>query len=322
MGQQVNVYESLNIKPGAIVTGSWNGSFDRGGTTYYVNNITGNDTADGKSWNSAVAQPEQAIALSEASRLIHPGTTTNDYIRNTIVVQGTGTAYTAVTEIPNYVNLIGLGADPRGNGTGIAVIDGKGVADAMSVDSNGCRGLHMVNLQFNQTVAGNYYAADFAKLFRSTIENCVFSNSGYGGLRIVLGGGVTMRNIACTNDTLAQITGLLLGTSATCNAMKISDSEFFGDTNGVSFSAVAGKYTVFKDCYAWGTSGYGFLDTSSSDVGHQPMYINCIGVGGGGSAINDGGFKVSSNYTRHLTNCIENSSGTVFNTPDISNTNA
>ncbi len=321
MPQQVNVGRRLNFAPGAIVTGSWNGSFDTGGTTYYVNNITGNDTADGKSWNSAVAQPEQAIALSEASRLIHVGTTTNDYIRNTIVVQGTGTAYTAVTEIPNYVNLIGLGADPRGNGTGIAKIDGAGIADALSVDSNGCRGLYMVNLQFNQSSAGNFYAADFAKLFRSTIETCVFSNSGYGGLRIVLGGGVTMRDIACTNDTLAQITGLLLGTSATCNAMKISDSEFFGDTNGVSFSAVAGKHTMFKNCYAWGGT-YGFLDTSSSDVGFQPMYVDCVGNGGGGSAINDGGFKISNNYTRHCTNCIENSSGTVFNTPDISNTNA
>ena len=80
MPQQVNVYRELIMHPGAIVKGSWNGSFDRGGDTYYVNNITGNDTADGKSWNSAVAQPEQAIALSEASRLIHVGTTTNDYI--------------------------------------------------------------------------------------------------------------------------------------------------------------------------------------------------------------------------------------------------
>jgi len=95
MGQQVNVYRKLKLYPGAIVEGAWNG-FDRGGKTYYVNNITGSPTADGLSWNSCVDQPSAAIILSEASRVIHPGTTTNDYIKNTIVIQGTGTAYDAL----------------------------------------------------------------------------------------------------------------------------------------------------------------------------------------------------------------------------------
>ncbi|KKL18890.1 hypothetical protein LCGC14_2470980, partial [marine sediment metagenome] len=117
MGQQVNVYRELKFFPGAIVTG-WPGP--GAGTTYYVNNITGSSTADGLSWNSAVDQVSTAVTLSEASRLIHPGTTTNDYIMNTIIVQGTGTAYTAVAALPSYARVIGLGADPRGNGAGIA----------------------------------------------------------------------------------------------------------------------------------------------------------------------------------------------------------
>ncbi|KKL50756.1 hypothetical protein LCGC14_2302310 [marine sediment metagenome] len=314
MPQQVNVGRSLNFAPGAIVTGSWNGSFDTGGTTYYVNNITGNDTADGKSWNSAVAQPEQAIALSEASRLIHVGTTTNDYIRNTIVVQGTGTAYTAVTEIPNYVNLIGLGADPRGNGTGIAKIDGAGAADAMSVDSNGCRGLFMANLQFNNSGAASVYGADFAKLFRSRIEACVFSNSGYGGLRIVLGGGVSIIDCDSTNDTLAQLIGLTLGASATVNALKVVGSHWFGDTNGVSFIATAGKQTVFKDCAAIGGT-YGWIDTTPSDVGHMPIYIDCYGFGTNNTTINQTGFVLSNNYLKRAFRCIDNANGTSLNYP-------
>ena len=324
MGQQVlkgiHKFRRIEVTPGGASYGF--GNYNTLGRVYFVNNITGGSANDGTTWDRAMDQPQTAITASEVYRQDRGSSNTNDYIRNTVVIQGTGTAYTAVTAIPNYTDLIGLGAAPRGNGAGIAKIDGAGAADALSVDSNGCRGLFMVNLQFNQSTAGNFYAADFAKLFRSRIEGCTFTNSGYGGLRIVLGGGVDMVDCASTNDTLAQISGLLLGTSSTNNAHKIIDCEWFGDTNGVSFSSVAGKYTVFKNCVAWGTSGYGFLDTSSSDVGHQPMYVDCYGYGGGGSAINDGGFKISNNYTRHCVNCIENSSGTVFNTPDISNTNA
>ncbi|KKM70708.1 hypothetical protein LCGC14_1437990 [marine sediment metagenome] len=314
MPQQVNVGRSLNFAPGAIVTGSWNGSFDTGGTTYYVNNITGSDTNPGTSWNSAVAQPEQAIALSEASRLIHVGTTTNDYIRNTIVVQGTGTAYTNVTEIPNYVNLIGLGADPRGNGTGIAKIDGAGTADALSVDSNGCRGLYMVNLQFNQSSAGSFYGCDFAKLFRSRIEGCTFTNNGSGGLRIVLGGGVYIIDCASTNDTVAQLIGLTLGSSATVNALKVVDCEWFGDTNGVSFIATAGKQTVFKNCAAIGGT-YGWIDTTPSQVGHTPWYIDCYGFGTNNTTINQTGFVISNDYTKRSVRCIDNANGTSRNYP-------
>ncbi|KKK50450.1 hypothetical protein LCGC14_3124910, partial [marine sediment metagenome] len=95
---------------------------------------------------------------------------------------------------------------------------------------------------------------------------------------------------------------MTLGNSATDNAHKIVDCEFFGDTNGVSFSSVAGKQTVFKDCIARGGT-YGFLDTSSSDVGHQPQYIRCYGFGTASSTINLAGFKISNNYTKHATGC-------------------
>ncbi len=318
MPQQVNVGRSLNFAPGAIVTGSWNGSFDTGGTTYYVNNITGNATADGLSWNNPCDQVSTAVTLSEASRLIHPGTTTNDYIMNTIVVQGTGTAYSAISALPSYARIIGLGADPRGNGAGIAQIDGGGTADAMA---GSARGMELYNIQCDQSGAGSVVGLDCVVLFRSRIEDCAFTNQGTSGMRIATGGGVTMRNVVCSNDTVAQITGLTLGNGATNNSHKIINCEFFGDTNGVSFSSVAGKQTVFKNCYAWGGT-YGFLDTSSSDVGFQPMYIDCYGNGGASNTINSSGFKISNNYTRHLTNCIENASGTVFNIPDISNTNA
>ena len=314
MGQQVNVYRELKFFPGAIITG-WGPQGE--GRTYYVNNITGSSTSDGLSWNSAADQVERAISLSETYRQLGggaPSVTTNDYIRNTIVVQGTGTAYTNVTSIPNYTNIIGLGADPKGNGTGIAKIDGAGTADALSVSSSGCRGLYMVNLQFNQSSAGSYYGADFAKLFRSRIEGCSFTNNGTGGLRIVLGGGVAIIECDATNDTVAQLTGLTLGNGATVNNCKILNCEFFGDTQGVLVSAVAGKQTTFKDTLASGGT-YGFKDTTSNQIVHQPRYVRCYGFGTNNTTINQTGFVLSSTYTQRAFGCIDNANGTVRNYP-------
>ena len=176
MPQQVNVYRKLKMYPGAIVEGAFGAFYDTGGTTYYVNNITGSSTTDGLSWNSAVDQVSTATTLSEASRLIHPGTTTNDYIMNTIVVQGTGTAYTKVTALPLYCNLIGLGADPRGNGSGIARIGSDTVAESGVAITATVRGLNFYNLQFQAGI--NKYCFSCASMFRSRFDNCTFMTNG------------------------------------------------------------------------------------------------------------------------------------------------
>lgn len=289
------------------------------GRTYYVNNILGSSTNDGLSWGTAFDQVETAIAASEVYRQLGgveggASVATNDYVRNTIVVQGTGTAYTAVTSIPNYVDIIGLGADPRGNGSGIAQIDAAGVADCISIGSAGCRGLYMVNIQCDASAAGSFVGLDAEKLFRSRIEGCAFTNQGVSGIRILVGGGVYINDCACTNDTFAQITGLTLGTGATNNGHKITNCEFFGDTQGVSFTAVAGKQTVFKNCSAIGGTK-GFVDSTSSDVGHQPWYIDCYGFGTNNTTINQTGFVLSSNYTKRAMRCIDNANGTNRNYP-------
>jgi hypothetical protein len=173
MGQQVNVYRKLKFYPGAIVEGSWNGSFDRGGKTYYVNNITGSSSADGLSWDGAFDQVSTAITASEASRLIHVGTTTNDYIRNTIVVQGTGTAYASLTALPSYCDMIGLGADPRGNGTGIARIGPDAdTTPSDGINADAARGLNMYNIQVQ--AASAKYGMDIDKAYRCLFENMAF----------------------------------------------------------------------------------------------------------------------------------------------------
>jgi len=135
------------------------------GRTYYVNNISGDSGNDGLSWTSAFAQVSQAISASETYRQLQ-GTDTNDYIRNTIVVQGTGTAYTALTALPSYCDIIGLGAPPNGNGAGIARIGADG-ADGIAGTA---RGLGLYNLQI--IAGGAFYCMDFVNLFRSTIKDC------------------------------------------------------------------------------------------------------------------------------------------------------
>jgi len=287
------------------------------GRTYYVNNILGSSSNDGLSWGKAMDQVSTAVTASETYRQLGgvdggASGTTNDYVMNTIIFQGTATAYTAVSTLPNYTRIIGLGAEPRGNGTGIAQIDGGGAADAME---GSARGMELYNIQCDQSAAASFCGLDCAVLFRAKIEDCEFRNQGTSGIRIAVGGGVTMRNVACTNGTFAQITGLTLGAGSTNNGHKITDCEFFGDTQGVSFSSVAGKQTVFKDCLARGAS-YGFLDTSASDVGFQPMYVRCYGIGGASTSVNTSGFKISNNYTRHAIACMENASGKLLSYPD------
>ncbi len=182
MGQQVNVYRKLVMKPGAIVEGSWNGAFDTGGTTYYVNNITGSATADGLSWNSAVKEVSDAITLSEASRIVHPGTTTNDYIRNTIVVQGTGTAYTGITDLGEYYDLIGLGSPTYGMGgtiwntntlDGLVRLGSDTVSTGGMYDLDGIyKGVYAANIHFQTGGTNPAFGVD-------EIHMCRFDDCGF-----------------------------------------------------------------------------------------------------------------------------------------------
>jgi len=161
------------------------------GQIYFVNNITGNSGYDGLSWATPFDEISTAITASEAFRQF-PVDATNDYQRNIIYVQGTGTAYGNLTALPSYCDLIGIGANPRGNGSGICMIIDNTTEDAIEVGAAGVRGLYMANFQVGCTLMGDTgYAMDLAKVFRSTFENCVFWNKITGGVRLVLAGGVT-----------------------------------------------------------------------------------------------------------------------------------
>ena len=310
MPQQVNVYKKLVMKPGAIVEGSWNGSFDTGGTTYYVNNITGSTTADGLSWNSAVSQVSRAITLSEASRLVHQGTTTNDYVRNKIVVQGTGTAYTKLTAMGLYVDLIGLGADPRGNGAGIARIGSDTVAESGVVLTATVRGLNVYNIQFQAGI--NSYCWQHASMYRSRFENCTFMTNGAatgnptGAFRSTTAmGGVVMDDCLiggsnCSIDTEPDTGMIIAGTHFHTSTVK--NCQIYGLAGvTVASTVIASWGSMFKNVvFGDGSQTMAIcVNDDSTGAGAHILYCGCYAMASGQA------FDIETNGTKRVIGCYE-----------------
>jgi len=265
------------------------------GRIYFVNNITGNSAFDGLSWATPFAQVSEAITASEAFRQLPGGaTTTNDYQRNIIYVQGTETAYTALTALPNYCDIIGIGAEPRGNGGGIARISQGTGTDTVSADA--VRGLYMANMQL--TGSGTGIAMDLAVCFRSTFENCVFVNKTTGGVRISNGGGIVFRDCQIGGgDTVNPISGLL-NTGDNFNNVLVENCYIHGTTYGVTIGNAAMNNTWFKDNYIYGGTA-GVLDQSLLGQGVQgAIYTgNYVYSGSAGFTITtEGSYKTVGNY--------------------------
>lgn len=319
MPQQLNIYRKLILKPGAIVEGSWNGAFDRGGRTYYVNNITGASTNDGLGWNSAMDEVSTAITASETYRQLQ-GNDDNDYIRNTIVVQGTATAYSYIEALPSYCDIIGLGASPLGNGSGIARLDGLGAKDAAATDE--VRGLNIYNMQFTHSVSGSFWAMDLAVVFRSIFEHCAFLNGLSGGLKIVRGGSVTIDDcLVGGGDSFNPVYGLYVGTGTsgdrTFNSCLLKDSHFHGTTAAFHNSNVGCSDTWARDCLFEG-GVHGFVDVSTdSNLGDNIKLSRCYGFGTHSTSINEAGFEITVNYAKRAFGCIDNANGTLFAYPKI-----
>lgn len=281
------------------------------GHTYYVNNITGDDTNDGLSWGKAVAQVEQACVLSEASR-VAGGTSTNYYVKNRIVVQGTGTNYTAVTTEPNYCDIIGLGSDIRSGGAGQVQInhtDGPALYNA-----GGMRGVNCFNIQLLGGGSGSAPFKSATSMMRCVFYNCGFYSASSSDACIYFSGGqyggITFERCQInTNDagTLATY-GLYVAPTAGGNQSDwlIIDSFFMvGSTAAYYTSGYNQTGTVVKDCVFQGGT-YGVYDVSSeTDTKGNSMYINnfCFGT--------TAGISVAQNTTKRVLNCFSDANGTV-----------
>ena len=275
MGQQVNVYKELKFFPGATISGM-PGTGE--GRTYYVNNITGNASADGLSWNSAVKQVSDAITLSEAYRELggrKSSVTTNDYIRNTILVQGTGDylgtegGYDSLTDLGEHYNLIGLGT-PGGRGYGVGLVRiGKDTGETVGgveATSSGFRGVYISNIQFQSGDTSSCFAVQ--NLYTSMLEDCGFqvapAITGTPNAYFAISGG-------CTGLTLRR-----------CNSggqSSMTDRPVYGiDLTGATFFAAS----LIEQCSIGGTTA-GFYNPSTQIYGRGTVVrdnvIGDLGMG-------------------------------------------
>lgn len=176
-GDQLFQYGGQPVCSGSNYPGDYGytqGHQTEGNRVYYVNNITGNSEYDGFSWETPFAQVSEAITASEAHRATL--TTNNQCVRNRIYVQGTSTAYTLLTALPLHCDIIGIGADVRGTGSGIPRIGSDTVAESGCVASATVRGLYVSGIQFQAGI--NCYPFQCANMFRSTFDNCSFMTNG------------------------------------------------------------------------------------------------------------------------------------------------
>ncbi len=301
MGQQVNVGRELIFAPGAIVKGSWNGSFDTGGTTYYVNNITGNSTADGLSWNSAMSQPSYAITASATLQALRASG--NEPVRNTIVMQGTSTKYTPISTMPLYTNMIGLGSNPRGNAFGnVRMGDTTDEADGAAGDE---AGNYWYNIQFSG--GGSFWAVDLGVSFSSTWDNCTFGTASdnaasAGGIRILtsMSGSsfIDCDNIAHNGWPAYGMQICAAGSTLVANQVRIDHCFWLGSTAGFYTKAyLAGGSIVQNSTLRGGTNG-GHDESTNSTIVAGFFYVGnyCTGTTTGLNITNNSAPRAIGNW--------------------------
>jgi hypothetical protein len=281
------------------------------GRDYFVNNISGQAGNDGRDWNNAMDQVSTAVTAAEAYRAtILPST--NQYIRNRIFVQGTGTSYTALTALPSYCDIIGVGAMAYGDGAGIPVISGKGAAGtgvgAKAAFAGSARGLRLFGLQFE--TSGAFYCLDFVNLFRSEIAFCAFKASDptlatlvtTGGIRFTAnsGGNYIHDNMWMGGNDSWFTYGLVTASTVVIfNFNRIENNEIEAETAGVLIAAqtVTGDGTKFKNNdFTGGNHTMAVAVDDNSTVGRILYTGNYCGSTDGGQLVNNGAIRWVGNY--------------------------
>ncbi len=252
------------------------------GRKYHVNNIIGTSGASGEDWENAMDEVSTAITASEAFLATHA--TNNQNVRNIIYVQGTATPYTALTALPSYCDIIGVGADPSGNGAGIARVGAdSGVSEGVLATAS-VRGLSVSGIQFQAGVGG--YAFKGTNLFRSRFKDCVFTSNGSpggapaAGFEMGIMSGVTMRDCLWNNQsslTNQPTVGMNI-TGTHFHGVRVEDCLIGGDVGvAIASGTINGWGSWFKGGYIGQlseTCSIGVDDNAT--VGHI-LYIN-VGV--------------------------------------------
>jgi hypothetical protein len=220
------------------------------GRTYWVDYELGADTNDGLSPGKPFKLLSAAITAAETYR----AACTNVHTRNRILLMGGVTPQPGITVLPNYCDIIGIGATPSGDGVGIARIGtGKDAAGVATATTN--RGLYFKNLQF---LGGDGLAAFQASaLLRSTFEDCAFCDSaaltstamlaGFKGVGTVAGCVFRRCRIGMTNIAHWCLYGIYFG--AQCTQNLIEDCDIQGATAGIyTHTDVNENQLLVRDC--------------------------------------------------------------------------
>lgn len=252
------------------------------GRDYYVNNVSGSSANAGLDWGSAMGEVSTAITASEAHRAALA--TNNQNVRNRIFVQGTATPYTAITALPSYCDLIGIGAGPQGNGAGIVRIGADTGSGGGLTGTSSARGLYLANIQFQAGVSN--YPFQMSNIFRSTIENCVFASNGSPGgapavgFEVAIGGGLTMRDCLWLNQSSAG-NGCDTGFSVTgthFHGCTIENCRIHGADQAVLIAStcVNGWDSRFRGCeFGFGSETCAIGVNDDATTGYI-MYIGCF----------------------------------------------
>lgn len=269
-----------DLVDGAAAAGGYPGQGYMG-KEYFVNNVSGSSGYDGSDWDNACDEVSTAAALWEAYR---GNLATNDQnVRARIYVQGTGTAYSALTTAFHYCDVIGLGADPFGNGAGIARIG------ADSGTSDGCdftatmRGVNWHNIQFQAGTAG--YAFRGTNLFRSSFHHCCFATNGSpggapaAGVDLDIAGGVNWYDCLWNNQssTANQFTLGMTITGTHFHGCRVQDCFIGGDTGVyIEASVVNGWGSIFQHCYIGQLSETCSIGVNDDATTGHIIYAGCF----------------------------------------------
>ena len=249
---------------------------------YFVNNVSGDSGADGTNWTNAMDEPSTAITAWEAYRA---GLATNDQnVRGQIFVQGTGTPYTEITALPSYCDLIAVGADPRGNGAGIARIGADtGTGESGLSGTSSARGLYMRGFQFQAGKDG--YAFQMSNIFRSKIVDCVFATNGVSagqpaaGFQVAIASGLYMRDCMWLNQSsYGNVNALGFNVTSThFHGCQIVDCHISGTTAAVQIASgcINNWASQFKSCTFDGGGGTCAVDVIDNATVGRIKFVDC-----------------------------------------------
>jgi hypothetical protein len=265
----MNVY-AQRAQLGTLVYGAVGGyPGDYPGNIYYVNNVTGSATNDGLSWDTPFAQIATAVTAVGTFQALQ----TDVESRCIIYIAGTATAYTGLTALPSYCDMVGVGASVLGNGSGIARIGSDTAAEdgVLIAASTIVRACNFYNLQFQAGTAKSCFSV--WGVYRCEFHNCAFMVNGVAtsattGFTCSKGSGVIMDNCHWGSASNIEPTVGLDVTGTHWHHCKVTNCEITGLTAAVRLaSGTTSTYgSVFMDNIIgsqYGTAAIGIDDNAT-----------------------------------------------------------